>query len=39
MPNPEEAKPVEKEPEIENQLVIKTLEKLGDYVYDPEFDK
>jgi hypothetical protein len=39
MPNPEEARPVDKEPEIDNTLVIKTLQKLSPYVYDAEYEK
>lgn len=35
-PNPDDAKPYEKLPVIENEMVRKTLEKLGEYRYDPE---
>ena len=33
---PEDAKPYGKVPTIENEMVRKTLEKLGDYIYDSE---
>ena len=39
-PSIEDAKPVDKEPTIDNEMVRKTLEKLGHYHYDhrAEFD-
>lgn len=35
-PSLDDAKPCDKIPTIENEMVLKTLEKLGKYSYDPE---
>lgn len=38
-PKDDEAKPSQKEPEIDNAMVLKSLEKLGKYKFDKELDK
>ena len=38
-PKDDNAKPIEKEPDIENDKVKETLRKLGDYKYNPVLDK
>lgn len=34
MPKESEARPIDSEPQIENEMVNKTLQKLGDYQFD-----